>query len=688
MKKAVAALLALTVFLSLFPAFSVFSAAAWDESEIFTSGDGCWQYYLREEDDKAVIMGTVEEPGETVTIPAEIDGHKVAAVGERAFLFCSSIKKVVVAEGITEIGNDAFAECSSVTEVSLPNGIVALGEGAFFRCSSLMSLTLPESLVSVGDEAFSFCSALKNINFPSVLENIGRSAFSNCSSLTSVTLPQGLKTLGRYVFGNCTNLERADLSATKLTELSDSMFSRCKSLKNVALPSGLAKIGGSAFYLCDGLTDVNIPNGVAEIGKEAFYNCSLKSLTLPSGLKTIGDGAFYQCWAIPFVNLPQGVVSVGAEAFANCQHISEVTVPNSVTDIGKNAFGGDFSLKAMFGVRGSSAENYAKANGIPFVAYSEYYDTATGVRVFAEVGAGAKLKVSVLKQNEASVFYEISFVKNGVEVKPQDAVRVFLPVPESINADGARFRRVDENRDVIDLYSTLCNGGFEVGCDALGEFRITDKNAEYVGDVDGSGRVDITDAMLLFYHVAKKEFLAEDRLPYAEVTDDLEVDISDAMAVFYYVAKKSDTLVIGGRDKALEIFENVNYERVRYGSKPLQWDEKLYKPSVIRSEEYVRWWIDGYGAGPHKRPDGRDCFTAIYENTDYKQGDFRAEGENCAGAGTENSGEFMVLHLWMQSKKGHRENLLDSIYTRMAVGFYDYNGFAGSSNLFAAKWGE
>ena len=56
--------------------------------------------------------------------------------------------------------------------------------------------------------------------------------------------------------------------------------------------------------------------------------------------------------------------------------------------------------------------------------------------------------------------------------------------------------------------------------------------------------------------------------------------------------------------------------------------------------------------------------------------------------GTENSGEFVVLHLWMQSKKGHRENLLDSIYTRMAVGFYDYNGFAGSSNLFAAKWGE
>ena len=165
MKKTLAALLALTVFLSLFPAFSVFSSAAWGEEEIFTSEDG-WQYYLRAEDGKAVITGAVEEPGETVVIPPEVDGHKVAAVGERAFLFGSNIKKVVVSEGITEIGPDAFADCSSVTEVSLPNGIVALGEGAFFRCSSLTSLTLPDSLVSIGKEAFSFCSALKDINFP------------------------------------------------------------------------------------------------------------------------------------------------------------------------------------------------------------------------------------------------------------------------------------------------------------------------------------------------------------------------------------------------------------------------------------------------------------------------------------------------------------------------------------------
>lgn len=59
----------------------------------------------------------------------------------------------------------------------------------------------------------------------------------------------------------------------------------------------------------------------------------------------------------------------------------------------------------------------------------------------------------------------------------------------------------------------------------------------YCGDADGNKSVDITDAMLVFYHVAKKAELPGDRLPYVEVTGDTSVDISDAMAIFYYVPK-------------------------------------------------------------------------------------------------------------------------------------------------------
>lgn len=210
---------------------------------------------------------------------------------------------------------------------------------------------------------------------------------------------------------------------------------------------------------------------------------------------------------------------------------------------------------------------------------------------------------------------------------------------------------------------------------------------EYCGDANGDKTVDITDAMLVFYHVAKKDELSEDRLPYAEVTGDTTVDISDAMDIFYYVAKKTDTLVIENRDIALEIFETINIEREAQGLSALEWDENLYAASMIRAHEYAQFYADNIGAGPHKRPDGRDCFTAIFENSDYTDFSFRMYGENCAGTSWKASGAYFVSDVWMNSE-GHRANILREGYTRMAVAVcrHDSNGWYYASNFFVGDW--
>ena len=64
----------------------------------------------------------------------------------------------------------------------------------------------------------------------------------------------------------------------------------------------------------------------------------------------------------------------------------------------------------------------------------------------------------------------------------------------------------------------------------------------FYGDVNFDGAVDITDAMLVFYHVAKKEALPETALAVADFNDDGMTDIADAMKLFYFVAKKSTSL--------------------------------------------------------------------------------------------------------------------------------------------------
>ena len=62
------------------------------------------------------------------------------------------------------------------------------------------------------------------------------------------------------------------------------------------------------------------------------------------------------------------------------------------------------------------------------------------------------------------------------------------------------------------------------------------------GDANGDGTVDIEDAMLVFYHVAKKSALSDDRLPICDTNAGGEVDIEDAMTIFYFVAKKIDKI--------------------------------------------------------------------------------------------------------------------------------------------------
>ena len=49
--------------------------------------------------------------------------------------------------------------------------------------------------------------------------------------------------------------------------------------------------------------------------------------------------------------------------------------------------------------------------------------------------------------------------------------------------------------------------------------------------------------MLVFYHVAKKEMMTDaDQLKRCDVDKNGDVDISDAMRVFYFVAKKIDSV--------------------------------------------------------------------------------------------------------------------------------------------------
>lgn len=86
-----------------------------------------------------------------------------------------------------------------------------------------------------------------------------------------------------------------------------------------------------------------------KLGDYAFSGCSgLTSLTLPSSVTSIGRGAFHGCWKLTSLTIPSGVTSIGDKAFYGCSELTSLTIPSSVTEIGWGAFRGCSGLTSIY----------------------------------------------------------------------------------------------------------------------------------------------------------------------------------------------------------------------------------------------------------------------------------------------------------------------------------------------------
>ena len=144
-----------------------------------------------------------------VSIPAEVDGKRVASLGMAsdgtAFSWKTSPVNVHVPDGVNILDN-TFQSCTDLTSVRLPEDLPAISSGAFHSCSALTTLDIPDSVTAVGDAAFYGCSSLNGITLPQNLTSIGREAFYGCSSLTHLDLPSGISSIGARAFYGCTAL--------------------------------------------------------------------------------------------------------------------------------------------------------------------------------------------------------------------------------------------------------------------------------------------------------------------------------------------------------------------------------------------------------------------------------------------------------------------------------------------------
>lgn len=82
--------------------------------------------------------------GAEVARPGIVEGTATftgsGVIGPSAMMLESSLKKLVIEEGITAIGTYAFSNCANLTEVSLPLSLTQIDGGAFSDCTALKTV--------------------------------------------------------------------------------------------------------------------------------------------------------------------------------------------------------------------------------------------------------------------------------------------------------------------------------------------------------------------------------------------------------------------------------------------------------------------------------------------------------------------------------------------------------------------
>lgn len=107
---------------------------------------------------------------------------------------------------VEKIGKQAFSR-SKIDSVTLSKDLIELGDGAFIG-STVKTVVLNEGLKKIGEMSFGACRDLESINFPNSLVSIGSSAFKNSDKLSGeLQLGENFQSLYPYAFKECKNFK-------------------------------------------------------------------------------------------------------------------------------------------------------------------------------------------------------------------------------------------------------------------------------------------------------------------------------------------------------------------------------------------------------------------------------------------------------------------------------------------------
>ena len=297
----------------------------WSEQTSLTINFPDWFGFLPTDDGKGWEVDYIDktELQGKLIVPSFINGKAVVGVNANVFKDCAGLTGLILPDTVEYIDVNAFEGCEKLTRVRWSAGLRKINTGAFDR-TGLETLVLPEGVTFLGANAFGHAK-LKSVSLPSTVakmtatnEKSDANPFAFCENLEEIYVAEGNKVYKSE--GNCV-MRRED----------NTLVVGCKASK---IPSYTEHIGRSAFQGA-ALESVALPEGVTSIEDSAFaHNDRLKEITLPQSLTSIGKTVFFWCAALESIALPDGVTSVGDKAFSTCISLKELALGAELLNAG------------------------------------------------------------------------------------------------------------------------------------------------------------------------------------------------------------------------------------------------------------------------------------------------------------------------------------------------------------------
>jgi|GEM_PF-2240674 len=300
----------------------------------------------------------------SVTIPEGVKG-----VGYRVFQDCSKLTNATISSSVTSIDNEAFVWCESLMSIDVDinnpnyksvNGLLLSKDGTELISGVNGEVTIPEGVTIICESAFIGCTGLSSVMIPSGVEYIGDYAFCQCHDLTSITIPESVMYTGYYAFVGV--LASVDFEGAPPEGLVNAYIKKDAAVRynvdyeeewlpvieacgftNATAYRTVCRDGGPCTEIVDGIEwtfmVTNSKSVVTGVSKDIVGSVAIPSTLGERTVTKIADNAIGNCKALESITIPESVTDIGAEAFCGCSKLKDVYFEgNTIASIAGDAF--------------------------------------------------------------------------------------------------------------------------------------------------------------------------------------------------------------------------------------------------------------------------------------------------------------------------------------------------------------